>query len=50
MTYCVREQIPFTKFEDFSDILSIFQDVVAGKTTVEEVSARGLELFKAQAK
>jgi len=37
----VRENVPFTVFEDWSSILTTVQDIVSGKTTVEKVSANG---------
>ena len=46
VTYCVREHVPFTIFEDWSDILAKVKLIVAGKTTVKAVSAEGLEDFK----
>lgn len=39
ITYCVREKVPFTVFENWSSILATVQDIVSGKTTVEKVSA-----------
>jgi len=45
VTYCVREKVPFTIFEDWSTILSTVKDIVAGKTSVEKVSAEGVEDF-----
>lgn len=41
ITYCEREKVPFTVFEDWSTILSTVKDIVAGKTTVEKVAAEG---------
>jgi hypothetical protein len=35
--------VPFTQFEDWSTILTTVKDIVAGKTTVAEVSAAGLD-------
>jgi hypothetical protein len=42
----VRENVPFTVFEDWSSILSTVQDIVAGKTSVKEVSAAGVADFR----
>jgi len=46
VTYCVRENVPFTIFEDWSSILATVKDIVAGKTTVKKVSDEGVEDFK----
>ncbi len=46
VTYCVRENVPFTVFEDWSSILAVVKDIVAGKTTVKKVSAEGAQDFK----
>lgn len=46
ITYCVRESVPFTIFEDWTQILSTVKDVVAGKTTVKEVYAAGIKDFE----
>lgn len=39
--YCIRENIPFVEFEDWSEILSILKDIVAGKTGVKHVAVAG---------
>jgi len=39
--YCLRENLPFTEFEDWRSISSIVEDIVAGKTTVGKVAAAG---------
>ncbi|EKD21735.1 uncharacterized protein L3040_004957 [Drepanopeziza brunnea f. sp. 'multigermtubi'] len=44
--YCVRESIPFTEFEDWSNILADVKRIVSGETTVQQVSAEGVEAFK----
>ncbi|KAH8808885.1 HAD-like domain-containing protein [Xylogone sp. PMI_703] len=44
--YCLRENVPFTEFEDWSTILSTTKDIAAGKTTVQEVSAAGAAAAK----
>jgi hypothetical protein len=41
----VKENVPFTVFEDWSSILATVKDIVSGKTTVKEVSA-GVADFK----
>ncbi|KAN0096489.1 HAD-like domain containing protein [Hyaloscypha variabilis] len=46
VTYCVRENVPFTEFESWSSILATVKEIVAGKTTVKQVSAQGAEDFK----
>ena len=46
VTYCVREKVPFTLFETWSEILTTVKDIVAGKTNVKEVSAAGVEDYK----
>jgi hypothetical protein len=38
--------MPFTLFDDWTKITATVKDIVAGKTTVEEVSAQGIEDFK----
>ncbi|KAF7917778.1 hypothetical protein BELL_0204g00030 [Botrytis elliptica] len=50
ITYCVREKVPFTIFEDWTSILSTVKDVVAGKTTVKEVYAAGIKDFESENK
>jgi len=46
VTYCVREKMPFTVFETWSEILAIVKDIVSGKTTVKKVSDKGVEDYK----
>ena len=46
MSYCVRENVPFTIFEDWSSILAIVKEIVSGKKSVKQVSAEGVEDFK----
>jgi len=46
VTYCIREKVPFTEFESWSSILATVKEIVAGKTTVKQVSAQGVEDFK----
>ena len=38
VTYCEKENVPFTTFRDFSDILKDVQDIVSGKVSVSEVA------------
>lgn len=42
----MREEVPFTLFEDWSVILEKVKEIVEGKTTVHEMSAQGVEEFK----
>lgn len=46
VSYCVRENVPFTVFEDWSSILAIVKEIVSGKKSVQQVSAEGVEDFK----
>ncbi|PBP25572.1 putative 2-hydroxy-3-keto-5-methylthiopentenyl-1-phosphate phosphatase [Diplocarpon rosae] len=46
VAYCVRESVPFTEFSDWSDILADVKRIVAGETTVQQVSAKGLAAFQ----
>jgi len=46
VTYCVREDVPFTEFEDWSTILTTVQNIAHGETTVRKVAAEGYENFK----
>ncbi|KAL2215974.1 putative phosphoserine phosphatase [Thermoascus aurantiacus ATCC 26904] len=43
VTYCEREGIPFTVFEDWSSILATTKDIHSGKVTVKKVADEGLE-------
>ncbi|CAJ2514170.1 Uu.00g022890.m01.CDS01 [Anthostomella pinea] len=38
VTYCEREKVPFTTFNDFSDIHKIVTDVVDGKMSVKDAA------------
>ncbi|EON60887.1 hypothetical protein W97_00097 [Coniosporium apollinis CBS 100218] len=46
VSYCVREDVPFTIFDDFRDIMVKVQEIVAGKVSVKEAAKEGYELFK----
>ncbi|RKF61004.1 putative phosphatase [Erysiphe neolycopersici] len=46
VTYCLRERVPFTVFEDWSTILSTVQSIVSGKKTLNEVLSSGAEISK----
>lgn len=36
--YCEREKVPFTTFNDFSDILSVVKNVVSGKISIKDAA------------
>ncbi|KAK3352244.1 HAD-like domain-containing protein [Lasiosphaeria hispida] len=38
VTYCENENVPFTTFEDFSEIHAIVEDIVAGKIKVKDAA------------
>lgn len=44
--YCVKENVPFTVFEDWSTILEKVKDIVEGKTTVHEAAQQGYEEYQ----
>ncbi|MCJ1261551.1 hypothetical protein MMC22_001416 [Lobaria immixta] len=43
ITYCEREGIPFTVFEDWRSILETTKDILEGKTTAQKVAAQDEE-------
>ncbi|KAL1984088.1 hypothetical protein VTN96DRAFT_9588 [Rasamsonia emersonii] len=43
VTYCEREKVPFTVFEDWSTILATTKDIYSGKVTVQKVAEDALE-------
>lgn len=47
--YCVRENVPFTVFQDWSSILAKCKDIVEGKTTVQQAAEEGYEAYKSGA-
>lgn len=49
ITYCANQNVPFTVFEDWSDILAKCKEIVEGKTTVDEAAQAGYEAYKAGA-
>lgn len=49
ITYCARENVPFTVFEDWTNILAKCKEIVEGKTTVKEAAHQGFEAYKAGA-
>lgn len=38
ITYCENENVPFTTFHDFTEILAVVKDIAAGKLTVKEAA------------
>ena len=38
MTWCERENVPFTTFEDFSEILETVKHIAAGKLSVKDAA------------
>jgi hypothetical protein len=46
ITYCARENVPFTVFEDWSSILAIVKQIVAGERTVDEAAKQGFQDYK----
>jgi hypothetical protein len=49
INYCARENVPFTVFKDWSDILGKCKAIVEGKTTAEEAAKEGYEAYKSGA-
>ena len=49
ISYCVRENVPFTVFRDWSDIMSKCKAIVEGKTTAKEAAKEGFEAYKSGA-
>jgi hypothetical protein len=46
VTYCVKGNVPFTEFSDFSTILETVKAIHDGKTDVKTVAAAGYEDYK----
>lgn len=44
--YCVKEEVPFTVFEDWSSILEKVKEITSGKTSVHDAAKEGFELYK----
>ena len=44
--YCVREDVPFNVFEDWSSILATTKDIVNGKISVQDAARQGYESYK----
>jgi 2-hydroxy-3-keto-5-methylthiopentenyl-1-phosphate phosphatase len=49
ISYCARENVPFTVFNDWSDILAKCKAIVEGKTTASEAAKEGYEAYKSGA-
>ncbi|KAE8148308.1 hypothetical protein BDV25DRAFT_131356 [Aspergillus avenaceus] len=47
VTYCERQGIPFTVFEDWYSILATTQDLLSGKVTTKTVAREGLKTVRA---
>jgi len=43
VTYCQRENVPFTVFDDWRSIMSTTKDILEGKASVKKIAAEGLE-------
>jgi hypothetical protein len=39
--YCIRQNIPFTEFEDWSSISATVKDIVSGKVNLKDVAVSG---------
>ncbi|KAK6440668.1 Pdp3-interacting factor 1, partial [Oleoguttula sp. CCFEE 5521] len=46
VSYCARENVPFTIFEDWSSILATVKKIVAGEQSVDEAAKEGFEMYK----
>lgn len=46
VSYCAKEDAPFTIFEDWSDILTKVRQIVEGKVSVHDAAKEGYELYK----
>jgi hypothetical protein len=44
--YCVKENVPFTVFKDWNDILNVTKQIVEGKKTVQQAATEGYEAYK----
>lgn len=44
--YCAKENVPFTVFEDWSDILKVTKQIVAGEKSVQDAAHQGHQDFK----
>jgi hypothetical protein len=46
VSYCAKENVPFTIFEDWSSILETVKNITAGEKTVHDAAKEGFELYK----
>ncbi len=46
INYCARENVPFTVFEDWSNILSKCKAIFEGRTTAKDAAREGYEAYK----
>lgn len=44
--YCAKQDVPFTVFEDWLDILKVTKQIVAGEKSVHDAARQGFEDFK----
>jgi hypothetical protein len=49
ISYCARENVPFTVFNDWSDILEKCKAIVEGTTPAGEAAKEGYEAYKSGA-
>lgn len=42
----MKENVPFTVFEDWSSILEKVKEITAGKTSVKDAAREGYETYK----
>ncbi|KAF2873351.1 HAD-like domain-containing protein [Massariosphaeria phaeospora] len=49
ITYCAKENVPFTVFEDWSSILANCKEIVAGKSTVQDAIQKGRKDYESGA-
>jgi 2,3-diketo-5-methylthio-1-phosphopentane phosphatase len=49
IAYCARENVPFTVFQDWSNILEKCKAIVEGKTTAQQAAKEGYEAYKSGA-
>ncbi|KAF1838095.1 hypothetical protein BDW02DRAFT_565365 [Decorospora gaudefroyi] len=49
ISYCVKQDVPFTVFEDWSDILGKCKEIVEGSTSVGQAAKEGYQAYKSGA-
>ena len=49
INYCAKEDVPFTVFADWTDILSKCKAIVGGETTVGDAAREGYQAYKSGA-